>query len=77
MRAAQYFSVFVTAVVLAGCAVGPDYQAPSTTLPSAFNAAIPSTQPALATGWWKSFGDPELDSLIDRAWPPTSIWKSP
>jgi len=44
-------------------------------MPSAF-AASPTTQPATASAttrpvdialWWKSFGDPELDSLISRA----------
>jgi NodT family efflux transporter outer membrane factor (OMF) lipoprotein len=67
MSAAKYLSVFVVIAVLSGCAVGPDYHTPSTTMPSAFNAVPPSTQPANITDWWKSFGDPELDSLIDRA----------
>ncbi|HWB53895.1 MAG TPA: TolC family protein, partial [Tepidisphaeraceae bacterium] len=28
---------------------------------------MPSTQPFVATDWWKTFCDPELDSLIHRA----------
>jgi len=67
MSAAKYWSVVVVTAVLGGCAVGPDYHTPSTTMPSAFSAAPPSTQPANITDWWESFGDPELDSLIDRA----------
>lgn len=67
MRAAGYLSMLASVVVLAGCAVGPNYHTPSTTMPSAFSAAPPSTQPAEITDWWKSFGDLELDSLIDRA----------
>src|SRR5580704_6776524 len=67
MSAAKYWSVFMVIAVLGGCAVGPDYHTPATTMPSAFNAAPPTTQPANITDWWKSFGDPELDSLIERA----------
>jgi multidrug efflux system outer membrane protein len=58
-----------SALVLAACAVGPRYHAPSpapvalTTLDPHLTAAA---QPAPA-GWWRAFGDPELDSLVDRA----------
>ena len=67
MRAVGYSLLLAMIAVLAGCAVGPDYHTPSTTLPSDFGAAVASTQPAIAIDWWRSFGDPELDSLIDRA----------
>ncbi len=36
-------------------------------MPRVFGDAPPSTRPAGIADWWKSFGDPELDSLIDRA----------
>ena len=75
MKPARLLYVPAIFTILAGCAVGPNYQTPSTTMPSSF-AAPPATQPATASAttrpvdisvWWKSFGDPELDSLIDRA----------
>jgi len=78
MKAAKSLTALAVSVALAGCAVGPDYHTPATTLPSAFAATPPTTQPAtsesttrpvnvdLAT-WWKSFNDPELNSLVDRA----------
>jgi NodT family efflux transporter outer membrane factor (OMF) lipoprotein len=75
MNVGRYIFAVLIAFALAGCAVGPNYRAPSTTMPSSF-AAPPSTQPATASAtarpvdisvWWKSFGDLELDSLIDRA----------
>jgi NodT family efflux transporter outer membrane factor (OMF) lipoprotein len=62
-------------VCLAGCTVGPDYHAPATTMPDAYNARA-TTRPAVAsqrtrpvdlTRWWRSLDDPELDSLVDRA----------
>lgn len=51
------------------CAVGPDYQRPVTTAPTAFaNAAgIARTTNDINRSWWKQFNDPLLDVLIDRA----------
>ena len=59
------------ALLLAGCAVGPDYQRPATPDVSAFKeaegwvAAAPAD--ALERGpWWQLFGDPVLDGLAAR-----------
>jgi multidrug efflux system outer membrane protein len=56
-----------SALTLSACAVGPTYHAPIEA-PVTLAAADPavSNQAAPAT-WWKAFGDPELDSLVDRA----------
>jgi NodT family efflux transporter outer membrane factor (OMF) lipoprotein len=59
----------ILALLLAGCTVGPNYQRPRSALPPAFaepNASARSTDADLAT-WWHSFGDPELDKLVNRA----------
>jgi len=74
-KAAQYFLILSLASILAGCAAGPNYKTPSTTMPSSFGissstppaTASATTQPVEICVWWKSFGDPELDSLVDRA----------
>jgi NodT family efflux transporter outer membrane factor (OMF) lipoprotein len=58
-----------------GCAVGPDYRTPKIKMPDAFaaNAKTPPSSAADAapvidaTRWWRSLGDDELSSLIDRA----------
>src|ERR1700679_397170 len=60
------------ALALAGCAVGIDYKRPNTPSPATFGEAHqgPSTQPSTPvdlTQWWKTFNDPELESLIHRA----------
>ncbi|ABM37897.1 efflux transporter outer membrane subunit [Polaromonas naphthalenivorans] len=62
---------FTLALLLAGCAVGPDYQRPATLEVSAFKeaegwvAAAPAD--ALERGpWWLLFGDPVLDGLAAR-----------
>ena len=59
------------ALLLAGCAVGPDYQrphsAPSTEFKQAagWKAAAPADT-ALRGDWWTLYGDAELDALIER-----------
>src|SRR5439155_2687065 len=61
---------FVPIVLLAGCAVGPNYKRPQTSVANSFaNAptnAVTTDEKALAT-WWKGFNDAMLDSLVDRA----------
>ena len=63
----------------AGCAVGPDYVRPA--LPASAGYAPGSSAPAAAdpqaqrfslerdiqADWWKVFGSPALDALIERA----------
>lgn len=57
------------AAVLAGCAVGPDYQRPVTPLALSFQAhpAIPTAPTEPESRWWQHFGDPVLDDLVDAA----------
>ena len=65
------FSCIALSLMLAGCVtVGPDYQRPVLDLPATL--ARPSNlSPVTGTTewrtWWKSFGDPVLDQLIDEA----------
>ncbi|AWQ03597.1 putative exported protein [Bordetella bronchiseptica MO149] len=67
-------------LVLAGCAVGPQYDKPAVAVPAAYKeaAALPAGQAgawqaaqpaedALRGQWWKIFGDPALDALEDEA----------
>lgn len=60
------------ALGLAGCAVGPDYQAPKPAVPGGYNTldsqeASKPQNAAINSRWWRSFNDPQLDSLIERA----------
>jgi len=53
-----------------GCAVGPDYRAPALTMPGAWgqrNQPGVTSTPADLKAWWRGFGDPMLDALIERA----------
>lgn len=58
-------------ISLAGCLTGPDYVAPQPVVPGAWSSAasdssLPPDEAVLA-GWWKQFGDVELDALIGEA----------
>jgi NodT family efflux transporter outer membrane factor (OMF) lipoprotein len=60
----------LAAALLAGCTVGPDYHPPKTTAPPQWvspQAEEPTNAAAAEAAWWKSFHDPELDSLVVRA----------
>jgi len=53
-----------------GCAVGPDYRAPALTMPSVWGQRAQAGVTAATAdlkAWWRGFGDPVLDALIDRA----------
>lgn len=58
---------------LAACAVGPSYRTPKPEMPAQFAATSSSAagRPAQSVvdlaSWWQALGDPELDSLVERA----------
>ena len=62
-----------TTALLAGCAVGPSYVAPQMAAPPAFigGPAVDANAERAAkvdlANWWRSFDDPLLASLVDRA----------
>jgi outer membrane protein, multidrug efflux system len=68
MRCTRIISA-VMLLTLTGCEVGPNYSKPKTAIPASFPATrpAPATQPVAITAWWKTFHDPELNSLIARA----------
>jgi len=54
-------------VALSGCVVGPDYRAPDIVTPANFQYEPKDAAQTADTQWWKQFGDPLLDALIDEA----------
>lgn len=67
-------SLGLATTVLAGCAVGPSYRTPHVRMPDAYAAELPAgpgnagaASPVELATWWRALGDPELDSLIERA----------
>lgn len=72
VRARALAAPLLLSALLSACAVGPDYQRPATTLDTSFVApGSTSTDagPVAAdiVGFWRGFGDPVLDTLIERA----------
>jgi NodT family efflux transporter outer membrane factor (OMF) lipoprotein len=60
----------LAAILLAGCTtVGPDYRQPAVPTPGSY--AETQTRDGMAdtelAGWWRAFGDPQLDQLVGRA----------
>lgn len=66
-------SALMTALLLGGCAVGPDYTAPDLQSPAQWRtedaSGLVQTQNATQqlSEWWKVLEDPQLDSLMERA----------
>src|SRR6266511_3966263 len=57
-------------VLLAGCAVGPDYREPKLAMPAGWQEGQQKGvvfRPRELTEWWTSFNDALLNSLVERA----------
>jgi multidrug efflux system outer membrane protein len=55
------------AVVLTGCAIGPDYKRPTIDTPAAWRVEEKEAQDKANTAWWHQFEDDVLNGLIDEA----------
>lgn len=53
------------AAALAGCAVGPDYIRPASTLPESAQDVATAEAPVNPT-WWTLFGDADLNALVEQ-----------
>jgi NodT family efflux transporter outer membrane factor (OMF) lipoprotein len=67
----KFIAIALGAALLAGCAVGPDYQRPDVQTPAAYKETadwkLAQPRDELARGkWWKIFGDSQLDVLIEQ-----------
>jgi len=55
------------AVLIAGCAVGPDYRRPDVELPAAWQGAPAEGVKGVRDRWWTLYADPVLDRLVEEA----------
>ncbi|HXI83150.1 MAG TPA: efflux transporter outer membrane subunit [Verrucomicrobiae bacterium] len=66
----EQIAAIVALVILTGCAVGPNYNPPQTSVAASFANAPTNTaaadETALAT-WWNGFGDATLSDLVAQA----------
>ena len=53
--------------LLAACATSTPPQRPEIALPDRYAGAAASASPVLAADWWKAFGEPGLDALVEQA----------
>lgn len=68
----RILALVVSTSLVAGCAVGPDYQRADAPLADSYlgQAAVeqrPDAKPANFALWWEGFGDPLLSSLVAKA----------
>ena len=55
------------ALLMTGCAIGPDYQRPVMELPDSYGTPAGSPELRISRDWWTQFNDPALNALEDRA----------
>ncbi|MFB9980091.1 efflux transporter outer membrane subunit [Mesorhizobium kowhaii] len=69
VAARRLLAPMLSAVLLAGCVVGPDYQMPILPMPANWSSQKPtkSAQPAQLSRWWQRLRDPMLNTLVDEA----------
>jgi NodT family efflux transporter outer membrane factor (OMF) lipoprotein len=68
MHLLRPLTLLLSVGLVAGCAVGPDYQRPGAPLPEHYQRqpAMAGSAASLVT-WWESFNDPQLNALITQA----------
>ena len=59
--------VMVLGALLAGCMVGPDYRLPEMKTPGKYGGAANHHNIAPPDAWWRVFGDPTLNRLVQEA----------
>src|ERR1700692_3875688 len=65
-------ALFTAGAWAAGCAVGPDYQRPTSDVPPAWQPEAPWHEAAPSDAarkghWWEVFQDPALDPLVEQS----------
>ncbi len=75
-QSARRSTLLIALLPVAGCMVGPNYEPPATTMPSAYRepTSRPTTAPASADTsapaeirWWRNLGDPQLTALVEKS----------
>ncbi len=59
--------MLIVAVILSGCALGPDYVRPAVETPQTWKLVVEEAKATADSLWWEQFGDPALNELIDAA----------
>jgi NodT family efflux transporter outer membrane factor (OMF) lipoprotein len=69
VAAGRLLAPVFTAVLLAGCVVGPDYQTPILPMPANWSGQkqTKAAQPPQLAKWWQRLRDPQLNTLVEEA----------
>lgn len=72
MRDARILPLLLLAALTGGCMVGPDYTKPTATVADAWIESnmgeLPMTSDVDYAEWWRTFDDPVLNALMERAY---------
>jgi multidrug efflux system outer membrane protein len=63
----RFIPILLILILIAGCAVGPDYKRPEISTPATYMYEVKDAADTANTEWWQQFKDPVLDALIDEA----------
>ncbi|CAG9182743.1 Antibiotic efflux pump outer membrane protein ArpC [Cupriavidus pampae] len=72
-RGATFAVTLALSLMLAACAVGPDYRRPTVQIPAGFKEGVSwqraQANPAasISSTWWRMYQDDTLDGLVERA----------
>jgi NodT family efflux transporter outer membrane factor (OMF) lipoprotein len=67
-RSARSISILVLPLLLAGCAaVGPEHEVPDLAVGQGWHTPAIDTAPTELSSWWRTLGDPDLETLVERA----------
>ena len=59
--------ILLAAALLTACRVGPEYERPELSVPDSFAAPVATELGVEDERWWRTFGDPVLDELVEAA----------
>lgn len=57
----------LSALLISGCAIGPDYKRPDSAMPTSFRHNDHNGSTMISQQWWTSFNDPHLTQSVEEA----------
>jgi multidrug efflux system outer membrane protein len=67
MNTKTLYSLSITALLISGCAIGPDYERPENATPVSFRYNDSNTSALINKTWWSTFNDQHLNESIEQA----------
>ena len=67
IRTSRHIALALGVALLAGCAMGPDYERPEVPVPAEYDEPTVPGESFANLDWWNLFDDPLLLELIETA----------